>query len=67
MNSAVIEVKGFPGYFLIVYGIVQEGRGGARDPGQGRGAAANRAVSFLLGITAVDSIAYGLPFERFLS
>lgn len=63
---AVIEQKDFPGYFLIVYGIVQE----ARRRGilcQGRGSAANSAVCYLLDITAVDSIAYDLPFERFLS
>jgi error-prone DNA polymerase len=63
---AVIEMKDFPGYFLIVYGIVAE----ARRRGilcQGRGSAANSAVCFLLDITAVDSIFYRLPFERFLS
>lgn len=62
----VIEMKDFPGYFLIVYGIVAE----ARRRGilcQGRGSAANSAVCFLLDITAVDSIFYKLPFERFLS
>ena len=63
---AVIEMKDFPGYFLIVYGIVAE----ARRRGilcQGRGSAANSAVCYLLDITAVDSIFYRLPFERFLS
>ena len=63
---AVIEAKDFPGYFLIVHGIVAE----ARRRGilcQGRGSAANSAVCYLLDITAVDSIAYDLPFERFLS
>lgn len=62
----VIEMKDFPGYFLIVYGIVAE----ARRRGilcQGRGSAANSAVCYLLDITAVDSIFYKLPFERFLS
>ena len=62
----VIEAKDFPGYFLIVHDIVAE----ARRRGilcQGRGSAANSAVCYLLGITAVDSIAYELPFERFLS
>ncbi|MDQ1121483.1 error-prone DNA polymerase [Microbacterium trichothecenolyticum] len=62
----VIEMKDFPGYFLIVYGIVKE----ARNRGilcQGRGSAANSAVCYLLDITAVDSIFYKLPFERFLS
>lgn len=63
---AVIEQKDFPGYFLIVHDIVRE----ARSRGilcQGRGSAANSAVCYLLNITAVDSIYYKLPFERFLS
>ena len=62
----VIEVKDFPGYFLIVHDIVSfaKGRGILC---QGRGSAANSAVCFVLGITAVDSIFYKLPFERFLS
>ena len=63
---AVIEAKDFPGYFLIVHDIVQF----ARSRGilcQGRGSAANSAVCFVIGITAVDSIFYRLPFERFLS
>lgn len=62
----VIEEKDFPGYFLIVHGIVSE----AKSRGilcQGRGSAAASAVCYLLGITAVDAIAYGLPFERFLA
>ena len=63
---AVIEEKDFPGYFLIVHDIVAF----ARSRGilcQGRGSAANSAVCYALGITAVDSIFYDLPFERFLS
>ena len=63
---AVIEKKDFPGYFLIVHDIVAF----ARSRGilcQGRGSAANSAVCYLLDITAVDSIFYQLPFERFLS
>ena len=63
---AVIEEKDFPGYFLIVYDIVRF----ARERGilcQGRGSAANSAVCYALQITAVDSILYDLPFERFLS
>jgi error-prone DNA polymerase len=62
----VIEQKDFPGYFLIVHDLVQE----ARRRGilcQGRGSAANSAVCYVLDITGVDSIFYGLPFERFLS
>ncbi|WP_286929097.1 MULTISPECIES: error-prone DNA polymerase [Aeromicrobium] len=63
---AVIEEKDFAGYFLIVHDIVAF----ARSRGilcQGRGSAANSAVCYALEITAVDSIKYGLPFERFLS
>ncbi len=62
----VIERLGFPGYFLIVHEIMQF----CRDEGilaQGRGSAANSAVCYALGITAVDPIEHGLLFERFLS
>ncbi|MFT4259030.1 error-prone DNA polymerase, partial [Microbacterium sp.] len=62
----VIEEKNFPGYFLIVHGIVTE----AKKRGilcQGRGSAAASAVCYLLGITAIDPILYRLPFERFLA
>jgi len=57
---------GFCGYFLIVRQIVDF----ARDQGilvQGRGSAANSAVCYCLGITAVDAIKQKLLFERFLS
>ena len=63
---AVIADKGFEGYFLIVHGIVAE----AKRRGilcQGRGSSANSALCYALGITAVDSIFYDLPFERFLA
>lgn len=54
------------GYFLIVWDIVRE----AERLGvlcQGRGSAANSAVCYALGITAVDPIAMNLLFERFMS
>ena len=57
---------GLAGYFLIVWDIVRF----ARREGilcQGRGSAANSAVCYCLGITAVDPIRLGLLFERFLS
>ncbi len=62
----VIDEKDFPGYFLIVHDIVKE----AKRRGilcQGRGSSANSALCYALGITAVDSIFYNLPFERFLA
>jgi error-prone DNA polymerase len=62
----VIEERGLPGYFLIVYDIVSFCR---REDilCQGRGSAANSAVCFALGITNVDAVRHGLLFERFLS
>ena len=62
----IIEELGFPGYFLIVHGIVDF----CHTSGifcQGRGSAANSAVCFALGITNVDAVAADLLFERFLS
>ncbi|WBQ03863.1 error-prone DNA polymerase [Kribbella sp. CA-293567] len=63
---AVIEERGFPGYFLIVFDICRFART-KQILYQGRGSAANSAVCYALEITAVDSILYGLPFERFLA
>ncbi len=62
----VIEQLGFPGYFLVVWEMVEL----CREKGilcQGRGSAANSVVCFALGITKVDPIRYGLLFERFLA
>jgi len=63
---ATIEELGFPGYFLVVYDIVEFCR---RNDiyCQGRGSAANSAVCFALGITKADAVSLGLLFERFLS
>jgi error-prone DNA polymerase len=62
----LIEKLDLPGYFLIVWDIVRF----CRDHNilvQGRGSAANSAVCYALGITAVDPIGMDLLFERFLS
>ena len=62
----LIERLKLAGYFLIVWDIVRH----CRDNGilvQGRGSAANSAVCYSLGITAVDPVGMGLLFERFLS
>jgi len=63
---AVIEEKDFPGYFLIVHDIVQFARGKGILC-QGRGSSANSALCYALEITAIDSIFFNLPFERFLA
>jgi error-prone DNA polymerase len=54
------------GYFLIVWDIVQFCTEN-RIMAQGRGSAANSAVCYALGITAVDAVKMELLFERFLS
>ena len=62
----VIQRLGLAGYFLIVWDIVREAsRLGVLA--QGRGSAANSAVCYCLGITAIDPIGMELLFERFLS
>jgi len=63
---ALIERLDLPGYFLIVWDIVRF----CREKNilvQGRGSAANSAVCYSLGITAVDPVGMDLLFERFLS
>nr|WP_256367965.1 hypothetical protein [Arcanobacterium buesumense] len=62
----VIEELGFSGYFLIVEEIVSFCRK-EQIWCQGRGSAANSAVCFALGITAVDAVRHKMLFERFLS
>jgi len=63
---AMIEKLDLAGYFLIVWDIVRF----CREQNilvQGRGSAANSAVCYSLGITAVDPVRMDLLFERFLS
>jgi len=63
---ALITKLGFPGYFLIVWDIVNF----CREHNimvQGRGSAANSAVCYCLGITPVDPVSNHLVFERFLN
>ncbi|HEY2931018.1 MAG TPA: error-prone DNA polymerase [Acidobacteriota bacterium] len=62
----LIEKLDLAGYFLIVWDIVRFCRE-ANIMVQGRGSAANSAVCYSLGITAVDPIRMDLLFERFLS
>ena len=62
----VIAKLGLAGYFLIVWDIVRFCREN-RILAQGRGSAANSAVCYALGITAVDAVEMDLLFERFLS
>ncbi|KXG75235.1 DNA polymerase III subunit alpha [Fervidicola ferrireducens] len=67
MELSVIKTTGFSGYFLIVKDIVDFARKKGFTVGVGRGSAAGSLVSYVLGITDVDPIKYGLIFERFLN
>ena len=59
---AIIGMKGFADYFLVVADIVAHG-----PTHCGRGSVANSIVSYCLGITHVEPLASGLLFERFLN
>ncbi|HEV2469942.1 MAG TPA: error-prone DNA polymerase [Candidatus Sulfotelmatobacter sp.] len=63
---ALIEKLKLAGYFLIVWDLVRFCRE-EKILVQGRGSAANSAVCYSLGITAVDAVGMELLFERFLS
>ncbi len=63
---SIINDKGFAPYFLVVSDLLRF----AKESGivaTTRGSAAGSLVSFLVGITSIDPIAYKLPFERFLN
>lgn len=63
----VIEKMGFSSYFLVVSDFINYARSQGIPVGPGRGSAAGSMVSYLLGITDLDPIKYGLLFERFLN
>ncbi|MET0502537.1 MAG: DNA polymerase III subunit alpha, partial [Candidatus Binatia bacterium] len=62
----IIESLDYPGYFLTMWELVRF----CREQGilcQGRGSAANSAVCYCLGVTAIDPVRMDLLFERFIS
>ncbi|MEW6557457.1 MAG: DNA polymerase III subunit alpha [Elusimicrobiota bacterium] len=63
----IIYDAGYSGYFLIVWDFIQFAKNQAIPVGPGRGSGAGSIVSYLLGITDVDPLEYGLLFERFLN
>lgn len=67
LELKTIEQMGFSGYFLIVADIINVALARGVVVGPGRGSAVGSIVSYLLGITYVDPIKYGLLFERFLN
>lgn len=64
---SVIKKMGYSAYFLIVADFIQAARDRGIPVGPGRGSAAGSMVSYLLGITNLDPLRYGLFFERFLN
>lgn len=63
----IIEKGGFIDYFLILWDIVEYCKQHNILRGIGRGSAGGSLVSYLLGITHIDPLQYGLLFERFLN
>lgn len=64
---AIIHVTGFDDYFLVVWDFINWAREHQIPVGPGRGSGAGCLVAFLLGITDIDPIRFGLLFERFLN
>ena len=58
---------GYANYFLIVQDYVSYAKNNGIIVGPGRGSAAGSLVSYLLNITQIDPLKYGLQFERFLN
>ncbi len=64
---SVIRKMGFSTYFLIVWDFVNYARKSSVPVGPGRGSGAGSLVAYVLGITNICPMAYGLLFERFLN
>ena len=63
----VIEDSGFLSYFLIVWDFIDYAKKMGIPVGPGRGSAAGSLVAYVLAITDIDPLRYGLIFERFLN
>ncbi|HEY9155598.1 MAG TPA: DNA polymerase III subunit alpha, partial [Opitutaceae bacterium] len=64
---AIINITGFVDYFLVVWDFIHWAKQHGVPVGPGRGSGAGCLVAFLLGITNIDPIRFGLLFERFLN
>lgn len=64
---SVIGKMDYASYFLIVWDFINYARQNEIPVGPGRGSAAGSIVAYLLGITNIDPLKYGLLFERFLN
>src|SRR6266404_3485688 len=63
----VLEKAGFVSYFLIVWDFIHFAKQRGIPVGPGRGSAAGSLVAYVLGITDIDPLQFGLIFERFLN
>jgi DNA-directed DNA polymerase III (polc) len=63
----VLERTGFVSYLLIVWDFIHFAKEKGIPVGPGRGSAAGSMVAYVLGITDIDPLQYGLIFERFLN
>ena len=63
----IIHQMGFDGYFLIVWDFIKWAKSHDVAVGPGRGSGGGAIVDYLLGISELDPISYGLIFERFLN
>lgn len=63
----VIEKTGFVSYFLIVWDFINYAKVQGIPVGPGRGSAAGSLIAYVLAITDIDPLRYGLIFERFLN
>ena len=63
----IIKHMGFISYFLIVWDFISYAKSQNIPVGPGRGSAAGSLVSYLIGITDLNPLKYGLLFERFLN
>jgi DNA polymerase III subunit alpha len=63
----VLETTGFVSYLLIVWDFIHFAREKGIPVGPGRGSAAGSIVAYVLGITDIDPLQFGLIFERFLN
>jgi DNA polymerase III subunit alpha len=63
----VLERTGFVSYLLIVWDFIHFAKERGIPVGPGRGSAAGSIVAYVLGITDIDPLQYGLIFERFLN
>ncbi|MFH1368412.1 MAG: DNA polymerase III subunit alpha [Elusimicrobiota bacterium] len=64
---SIINKMGFAPYFLIVWDFIKYAKSGGIPVGPGRGSGAGSIVAYVLGITDICPLKYGLLFERFLN